>query len=100
MRKFYGASCEVRSHFSFVFVILQDLVSSKHRAEMCKLALQSSDWIKTSTWEVEQDCWTETAKVRCVTFSMSLSKTLNACHICFTIKTCHTQLLTGVYTQR
>ncbi|XP_072026696.1 nicotinamide/nicotinic acid mononucleotide adenylyltransferase 1-like isoform X2 [Amphiura filiformis] len=41
----------------------KDLISGKHRAEMCKLALQSSDWVKTSTWELERDCWTETAKV-------------------------------------
>ncbi|XP_018497448.1 nicotinamide/nicotinic acid mononucleotide adenylyltransferase 1 [Galendromus occidentalis] len=30
---------------------------------MCRLALQSSDWISVDTWEVSQEGWTRTLKV-------------------------------------
>lgn len=37
------------------------LVAAKHRTTMIKLALQSSDWIRMSDWECnEQDKWTKT----------------------------------------
>lgn len=36
------------------------LVSDKHRATMVKLALQSSDWIRLSEWEMQQEQWTRT----------------------------------------
>lgn len=39
------------------------LISIKHRVTMLKLALESSDWIKLSTWESEQSGWTETFNV-------------------------------------
>ncbi|XP_071491609.1 nicotinamide/nicotinic acid mononucleotide adenylyltransferase 1-like [Diadema antillarum] len=39
------------------------LISGKHRTEMCKLAIESSDWLKVDTWEVEQPEWIETVKV-------------------------------------
>lgn len=39
------------------------LISAKHRGAMLKMALESSDWIKLSTWESEQCGWTETFKV-------------------------------------
>ena len=47
----------------FLFSFMQGLLPSKQRAEMCKLALQQSDWVKTNLWEAEQDKWTETARV-------------------------------------
>lgn len=36
------------------------LVPAKHRSSMVKLALQTSDWIRMSDWEIEQDQWTRT----------------------------------------
>ncbi|CAG5133961.1 unnamed protein product [Candidula unifasciata] len=41
----------------------KDLVPSKHRCEMLKAALKSSDWIKMDTWECTQSTWSTTAKV-------------------------------------
>ncbi|XP_071827174.1 nicotinamide/nicotinic acid mononucleotide adenylyltransferase 1-like isoform X2 [Apostichopus japonicus] len=41
----------------------KDLVSSKHRAEMCKLAIQHNNWIKLDLWEAEQDTWSPTTQV-------------------------------------
>ncbi|XP_071948510.1 nicotinamide/nicotinic acid mononucleotide adenylyltransferase 1-like isoform X1 [Antedon mediterranea] len=41
----------------------KDLIDSVHRLEMCRLALQSSDWIKVDSWECEQNKWHPTAKV-------------------------------------
>ncbi|KAJ7333626.1 Nicotinamide/nicotinic acid mononucleotide adenylyltransferase 1 [Desmophyllum pertusum] len=40
-----------------------DLVESEHRIQMCKLGVQTSDWISVDNWETKQVCWTETAKV-------------------------------------
>ncbi|KAJ8025350.1 Nicotinamide/nicotinic acid mononucleotide adenylyltransferase 3 [Holothuria leucospilota] len=40
----------------------KDLVSSHHRAEMCKLAIQHSNWLRVDLWEILQDSWTPTAK--------------------------------------
>ena len=39
------------------------LVLGKHRVKMVELATQTSNWIKCSSWEVEQDEWKETLKV-------------------------------------
>lgn len=36
------------------------LVPSKHRASMVKLALQTSEWIRMSDWEMQQDQWKRT----------------------------------------
>lgn len=41
----------------------KDLVESKHRVEMCELAVETSDWISVDSWESKLDCWTRTAKV-------------------------------------
>lgn len=38
----------------------KDLVSSKHRCEMVRLALENSSWIKLSDWEAKQSEWTRT----------------------------------------
>ncbi|XP_011641668.1 uncharacterized protein LOC105430047 [Pogonomyrmex barbatus] len=37
-----------------------ELVSSTHRCAMLRFALQNSDWIRLSTWETRQNCWTKT----------------------------------------
>lgn len=36
------------------------LVSATHRCLMVKLALHTSDWIKLSDWEVQQEGWSRT----------------------------------------
>ncbi|XP_058826277.1 nicotinamide/nicotinic acid mononucleotide adenylyltransferase 3 isoform X2 [Topomyia yanbarensis] len=36
------------------------LVSATHRCTMIKIALQSSDWIRLSEWETQQEEWTRT----------------------------------------
>ncbi|XP_055598344.1 nicotinamide/nicotinic acid mononucleotide adenylyltransferase 3-like [Uranotaenia lowii] len=36
------------------------LVSATHRSTMIKIALQSSDWIRLSDWETQQEEWTRT----------------------------------------
>lgn len=36
------------------------LLTSTHRLAMTKIALQSSDWIRLSDWECQQDGWTRT----------------------------------------
>jgi nicotinamide mononucleotide adenylyltransferase len=38
------------------------LVSATHRLAMTKIGLQSSDWIRLSDWECQQDGWTPTRK--------------------------------------
>ncbi|KAH0557890.1 uncharacterized protein LOC123271185 [Cotesia glomerata] len=38
----------------------KDLVVAEHRCAMLKLALQNNDWIRVSTWETRQNCWTRT----------------------------------------
>ena len=38
----------------------KDLASSKNRTAMLNLALESSDWIRPSTWEMKQNTWTRT----------------------------------------
>uniref|UniRef100_A0A8D8UGU2 Nicotinamide-nucleotide adenylyltransferase n=1 Tax=Cacopsylla melanoneura TaxID=428564 RepID=A0A8D8UGU2_9HEMI len=38
----------------------KDLVSSLHRCEMVRLALENSSWIKVSDWEAKQLDWTRT----------------------------------------
>lgn len=38
----------------------KELASATHRCEMLRLALQNSDWIRLSTWETRQNCWTKT----------------------------------------
>lgn len=37
-----------------------ELTSAKHRCAMIKLATQSNDWIRLSTWETRQNDWTKT----------------------------------------
>ncbi|XP_076354177.1 nicotinamide/nicotinic acid mononucleotide adenylyltransferase 1-like isoform X2 [Tachypleus tridentatus] len=39
------------------------LLTAKHRCEMLRRALQTSDWIRLDTWESDQTTWTETLKV-------------------------------------
>ncbi|GFN75675.1 nicotinamide/nicotinic acid mononucleotide adenylyltransferase [Plakobranchus ocellatus] len=41
----------------------KDLLPAKHRCEMLKLALKSSDWIKMDQWECSMSSWTQTAQV-------------------------------------
>lgn len=41
----------------------EGLESSAHRLAMVKLGLQSSDWIKLSDWECQQEDWTRTRQV-------------------------------------
>lgn len=41
----------------------QGLVPQKHRVEMVKLAIQTSNWIRISEWETLQDEWTKTKNV-------------------------------------
>lgn len=36
------------------------LISNEHRANMSRLALSTSDWIRLSEWEMEQPGWTQT----------------------------------------
>lgn len=36
------------------------LVSATHRCNMIKIGLQSSDWIRLSEWETQQEEWTRT----------------------------------------
>lgn len=38
----------------------KDLIPATHRCAMLRLALRSSDWIKLSDWEVNQEGWTKT----------------------------------------
>ncbi|XP_026479107.1 nicotinamide/nicotinic acid mononucleotide adenylyltransferase 1 isoform X2 [Ctenocephalides felis] len=38
----------------------EGLAPSSHRCQMLKLALQSSDWIKLSSWECQQEGWSRT----------------------------------------
>ena len=39
---------------------MKDLISAKHRCEMVRLALKSSNWIRLSTWEADKSEWTPT----------------------------------------
>eukprot|EP00475_Leptophrys_vorax_P025101 TRINITY_DN3500_c0_g1_i3.p1 TRINITY_DN3500_c0_g1~~TRINITY_DN3500_c0_g1_i3.p1 ORF type:complete len:246 (-),score=73.56 TRINITY_DN3500_c0_g1_i3:290-1027(-) len=39
------------------------LATSTHRVNMCKLAVEDSNWIDVSSWEVAQDSWTQTVFV-------------------------------------
>lgn len=39
------------------------LLCAKHRCEMVRLGLKSSDWVRLDTWESEQKMWTETVCV-------------------------------------
>lgn len=41
----------------------KDLVPAKHRCNMLREALKTSDWIRMDTWECEQPTWSRTAKV-------------------------------------
>lgn len=41
----------------------ESLVSSSHRTAMLRLGLETSDWIKVSDWETQQDDWTRTKHV-------------------------------------
>ncbi|CAJ0918887.1 unnamed protein product [Ranitomeya imitator] len=41
----------------------QGLVSSRHRLNMCQLAVQNSDWIRVDPWECYQDTWQTTCSV-------------------------------------
>ncbi|KYN29988.1 Nicotinamide mononucleotide adenylyltransferase 1 [Trachymyrmex cornetzi] len=38
----------------------KELASATHRCAMLRLSLQNSDWIRLSTWETRQNCWTKT----------------------------------------
>lgn len=38
----------------------KELVAASHRINMLKLALQDTDWIKTSEWEALQETWSRT----------------------------------------
>lgn len=37
-----------------------ELISNKDRYELVRLSLLSSDWIRQSDWEMQQDEWTPT----------------------------------------
>lgn len=41
----------------------KELEASTHRLEMLKLALRTSDWIKVSDWECNQEAWSKTLQV-------------------------------------
>ncbi|XP_066998988.2 nicotinamide/nicotinic acid mononucleotide adenylyltransferase 3 isoform X1 [Anabrus simplex] len=41
----------------------KDLVSSTHRCAMLRHALRSSDWIRLSSWECQQESWSRTRVV-------------------------------------
>uniref|UniRef100_A0A8C5QJM3 Nicotinamide/nicotinic acid mononucleotide adenylyltransferase 2 n=1 Tax=Leptobrachium leishanense TaxID=445787 RepID=A0A8C5QJM3_9ANUR len=41
----------------------QGLVLSRHRLNMCQLAVQNSDWIRVDPWECYQDTWQTTCSV-------------------------------------
>ncbi|XP_027059533.1 nicotinamide/nicotinic acid mononucleotide adenylyltransferase 3-like isoform X2 [Pocillopora damicornis] len=41
----------------------KDLIESEHRIQMCRLGVQTSDWISVDDWESKQAGWTQTAKV-------------------------------------
>lgn len=41
----------------------KELAASKHRKEMVRLAVQNSDWLRVSDWEMNQDGWTPTRQV-------------------------------------
>lgn len=38
----------------------KDLISSRFRVSMAKIALKNSDWIRLSDWECQQEAWTRT----------------------------------------
>lgn len=38
----------------------KDLISSRFRIQMAKIALKNSDWIRLSDWECQQEDWTRT----------------------------------------
>ncbi|XP_020289780.1 nicotinamide/nicotinic acid mononucleotide adenylyltransferase 1 isoform X1 [Pseudomyrmex gracilis] len=38
----------------------KELASATHRCAMLRLALHNNDWIRLSTWETRQHCWTKT----------------------------------------
>ncbi|KAG5333696.1 NMNA1 adenylyltransferase, partial [Acromyrmex charruanus] len=38
----------------------KELASATHRCAMLRLSLQNNDWIRLSTWETRQNCWTKT----------------------------------------
>ncbi|KAL6445750.1 hypothetical protein ACFW04_000901 [Cataglyphis niger] len=38
----------------------KELANATHRCAMLRLALQNNDWIRLSTWETRQNCWTKT----------------------------------------
>lgn len=40
-----------------------ELSSSEHRCKMIKLSIQSSDWIRASTWECKRKQWSPTLEV-------------------------------------
>ncbi|XP_057655181.1 nicotinamide/nicotinic acid mononucleotide adenylyltransferase 1 isoform X2 [Diorhabda carinulata] len=40
-----------------------ELLSSTHRLEMLKLALENHDWVRLSDWECGQESWTKTRQV-------------------------------------
>ena len=39
------------------------LISSAHRVAMCRAAVKSSDFVRVSAWEAEQEGWTPTRYV-------------------------------------
>lgn len=41
----------------------QGLVAAKHRIEMARLALETSEWIRVDSWESDQEQWSETVMV-------------------------------------
>ncbi|XP_063988711.1 uncharacterized protein LOC135168453 [Diachasmimorpha longicaudata] len=38
----------------------KELAASEHRCAMVKLAIQSNEWVRLSTWEIRQNSWTKT----------------------------------------
>jgi nicotinamide mononucleotide adenylyltransferase len=43
--------------------IKEGLINSIHRVKMCELALESSSWIMTDSWESQQTHWQSTRSV-------------------------------------
>ena len=55
------------------------LISSTHRVAMCRAAIQSSDFVRVSAWEAEQEDWTPTRHV-CFNFQIGSIQKVQSIH--------------------